>query len=118
MNVDSASNDRVIKKKSLFSVRFGVSLSSGSSPKSSVRNGKRGCGSAKEDEHEEGESQVSTQAATSTKYPIPQTPQSKYSSKLPHQTHSVILSCVLSCETCVSVISIQISDSTHLRFIS
>ncbi|XP_060770249.1 serine/threonine-protein phosphatase 6 regulatory subunit 2a isoform X3 [Neoarius graeffei] len=56
--------------------RFGVPLSSGSSPKGSVRNGKRGCGSAREDEDEEGENQVSTQAATSTKHPIPQTPQS------------------------------------------
>ncbi|XP_017341066.1 serine/threonine-protein phosphatase 6 regulatory subunit 2a isoform X3 [Ictalurus punctatus] len=56
--------------------RFGVSLSSGSSPKGSVRNGKPGRGSAKEDEDEEGESQFSTQAATSTKYPTPQTPPS------------------------------------------
>ncbi|XP_034163222.1 serine/threonine-protein phosphatase 6 regulatory subunit 2a isoform X2 [Pangasianodon hypophthalmus] len=56
--------------------RFGVSLSSGSSPKGSVRNGKQGRGAAKEEEDEEVESQVSTQAATSTKYPTPQTPQS------------------------------------------
>ncbi|XP_053497145.1 serine/threonine-protein phosphatase 6 regulatory subunit 2a isoform X3 [Ictalurus furcatus] len=56
--------------------RFGVSLSSGSSPKGSVRNGKPGRGSAKEDEDEEGESQVSTRAATSTKHPTPQTPPS------------------------------------------
>ncbi|XP_058263866.1 serine/threonine-protein phosphatase 6 regulatory subunit 2a isoform X1 [Hemibagrus wyckioides] len=56
--------------------RFGVSLSSESSPKGSVRNGMQGCRSAREDEDEEGKNQVSTQTATSPKYQIPQTPQS------------------------------------------
>ncbi|XP_027019843.1 serine/threonine-protein phosphatase 6 regulatory subunit 2a [Tachysurus fulvidraco] len=59
--------------------RFGVSLSSGSSPKGSVRNGMQGCGSAKEDEDEEEKNWVSIQTATSPKYSIPQTPESPMS---------------------------------------
>lgn len=71
------------------SVRFGVSLPSGSSPKGSVRNGSRGRGSAKEGDDEDEEEQISPQAASSTN-PTPQSPQSKPSSKLPlNQTNSV-----------------------------
>lgn len=79
-----------------FSVRFGVSLSSGSSPEGSVRNGKQGCGSAREEEEEEG--QDSAQAASSTKYP---TPQSQCSSKLPSpDTFCHTVTCVFFFFTC------------------
>lgn len=53
--------------------RFGVSSSSGTSPKASVSNGKQGCGSA--NDNEEDESPVSTQTEPSTKYPLAQTSQ-------------------------------------------
>ncbi|TSK13565.1 Serine/threonine-protein phosphatase 6 regulatory subunit 2 [Bagarius yarrelli] len=56
--------------------RFGVSSSSGSSPKASVSNGKQGCGSASE--NEEGESPVSTQTGPSTKYPSAQASQTDF----------------------------------------
>lgn len=55
-----------------------MSSSSGSSPNGSVSNGKPGRRSAKEDEDKEGYSQVSTQAATSTKCSTPQTSQSRF----------------------------------------
>ncbi|XP_076862596.1 serine/threonine-protein phosphatase 6 regulatory subunit 2a isoform X2 [Brachyhypopomus gauderio] len=58
--------------------RFGVSLSSDSSPKGPMRNGQRGCGSAseeeeEEEEEEEGASPPSKQTVTSDKASSPQT---------------------------------------------
>lgn len=91
-----------------FSVRFGVSLSSGSSPKGSVRNGMQGCGSAKEDEDEEEKNRISIQTATSPKYPTPQTRESKFYTKLPLMKH--ILSC-----PCVPVTPLHVSDGTHVE---
>ncbi|XP_066523851.1 serine/threonine-protein phosphatase 6 regulatory subunit 2a isoform X2 [Hoplias malabaricus] len=55
--------------------RFGVS--SDSSPKGPVRNGQRGCGSASEEEEEEGSVQPSTKTATSKTTGSPQTSQSQ-----------------------------------------
>ncbi|XP_026870066.2 serine/threonine-protein phosphatase 6 regulatory subunit 2a [Electrophorus electricus] len=57
--------------------RFGVSLSSDSSPKDPVRNGQRGRGSAsEEEEEEEGASPPSIQTPGSEKASSPRTPQS------------------------------------------